>query len=220
MQFSTKSHIAALVLSSTMLSTAQAHVSFVENNAYAGKSYIAIANVPHGCEDLNALKHDTIAIAISIPAGFTGVRPADSAFGPATVETDVNGNVTRLIWTKSAAALSEDTHFIQVSFRGTLPNAPMTTLELETTQTCEGNTSKTWSGIDVPKLRILPLRARGWNKYTAQSPIDASMLSAYFSDAEIVWCNNAAYSANPVTQGLITNPLTQIPQGADYWVKY
>lgn len=220
MQVKVKTFIASLALSFALASTAQAHVSFVANNAYAGKSYIATANIPHGCEDLNAVKHDTIEVAISIPAGFTGVRPADSAFGPATVETDVNGNVTRLTWTKASAALPVDTHFIQLSFRGTLPNAPLTTLELETTQTCEGNTTKTWSGVDVPKLRILPARAPGWNKYTAQSVIDATMLSSYFSDAEVVWSNNAAYSANPATDGMITNKLTEIPQGAEFWVKY
>jgi uncharacterized protein YcnI len=220
MQVTSKTLIASLTLSFALVSAAQAHVSFVANNAYAGKSYIATANIPHGCEDLNAVKHDTIEVAIGIPAGFTNVRPADSAFGPATVETDVNGNVTRLIWTKASAALPADTHFIQLSFRGTLPNAPLTTLELETTQTCEGNTSKTWAGVDVPKLRILPARAHGWNKYTAQSVIDATMLSSYFSDAEVVWSNNAAYSANPVTDSLITNKLTEIPQGAEFWVKY
>ena len=215
MQATLKNLFASFSLSIVLLSNAHAHVSFVSNNAYPGKSYIATAVIPHGCEDLNAVKHDTIEIAISIPAGFTGVRPADSTFGPATVEKDVDGNVTRLIWTKAAAAL-----FIQVSFRGTLPNAPLTTLELETTQTCEGNTTKTWSGVDAPKLRILPARAPGWNKYTAQSAIDASMLNSFFSDAQIVWSDNAAYSANPVTDSLITNKLNAIPQGAVYWVKY
>jgi hypothetical protein len=72
----------------------------------------------------------------------------------------------------------------------------------------------------VPKLRILPARAPGWNKYTAQSVIDAAMLSSYFGDAEVVWSSNAAYSANPVTDSMITNKLTEIPQGAEYWVKY
>lgn len=220
MQSTHKMLFTSLVLSFALVPVAHAHVSFVANNAYAGKSYIATAVIPHGCEDLSAIKYDTLQIAISIPPGFTGVRPADSAFGPATVEKDADGNVTRLIWTKAAAALAEDTHFIQVSFRGTLPNAPLTALELETTQTCVGGTSRTWSGVDVPKLRILPSRAPGWNKYTAQSLIDTSMLSSYFSDAVIVWSNNAAYSANPVTDSLITNKLSEIPQGAEYWVKY
>ena len=202
------------------IQTAQAHVSFVANNAYAGKSYIATANIPHGCEDINAVKYDTIKIEISIPAEFTGVRPADSAFGAASVEKDIDGNVTKLIWTKSTPELAEDTHFIQVSFRGTLPNAPFTTLELETTQTCAGATTKIWTGLEVPKLNILPVRAPGWNKYTAQSAIDAAMLSTFFKDAVIVWYGNAAFSANPVTDGLITNKLTDIPLGADFWVKY
>jgi len=202
------------------IQSVQAHVSFVAVNAYAGKSYIATANIPHGCEDLVGNKYDTIKIEISIPAEFTGVRPADSAFGMASVEKDLAGNVIKLIWTKSTPELIEDTNFIQVSFRGTLPNAPLTTLELETTQTCAGATTKTWSGLDVPKLNILPARAPGWNKYTAQSTIDATMLGNFFKDAVIVWYGNAAYSANPVTNGLITNKLTDIPLGADFWVKY
>ena len=215
-----KSILTATALLFVAVHTAHAHVSFVANNAYAGKSYIATANIPHGCEDLSGIKYDTIKIEISIPAEFTGVRPADSAFGAASVEKDLDGNVTKLIWTKSAPELAEDTNFIQVSFRGSLPNAPLTTLELETTQTCAGATTKIWSGLDVPKLRILPTRAPGWNKYTAQSAMDATAIATYFSDAVIVWYGNAAYSANPVTDGLITNKLTDIPLGADFWVKY
>jgi periplasmic copper chaperone A len=215
-----KTFIASLACLFISIQGAQAHVSFVADNAYAGKSYIATATIPHGCEDLVGNKYDTLKIEISIPPEFTGVRPADSAFGRASVEKDIDGNVTKLIWTKSAPELIEDSNFIQVSFRGTLPNAPLTTLELETTQTCAGATTKTWSGLDAPKLNILPARAPGWNKYTAQSPIDAAMLNTFFKDAAIVWYGSAAYSANPVTNGLISNKLTDIPLGADFWVKY
>lgn len=199
---------------------ADAHVSFVANNAYAGKSYIATANIPHGCSDTNGTQYDTVKVEISIPAGFTGVRPQDSGFGPAAVEKDASGKVTKLIWTKSAAALPEDTHFYQLSFRGTLPNTPLQSLEFVTKQTCSGNTTKTWEGADVPALRILPARASGWNKYTAQTTINEVTIKAFFADAHIVWSNGAAYSANTVTAGLITNKLTTIPLGAEFWVKY
>ena len=199
---------------------AEAHISFAANNAYAGSSYIATANIPHGCADANGVKHDTTKVEIAIPAEFTSVRPQDTAFGSATVEKDSNGNVIKLIWTRTATTLSEDANFYQVTFRGTLPDAPLTTLEFVTTQTCEGNTTKSWEGAEVPKLRILPTRTPGWNKYTAQADIDEATIKAFFGDAYIVWSNGAAYSANPVTAGLITNTLTTIPLGAEFWVKY
>ena len=209
---------AAMLLS--IAHVADAHVSFVANNAYAGKSYVATANIPHGCEDSSLAKYDTIKIEITIPAGFTAVRPADAAFGPATIEKDGSGNVTKLIWTKAAAALTDDTHLYQVTFRGTLPNTPLQSLDFVTKQTCSGNTTKTWEGVDAPKLPVLPARAPGWNKYTAQENIDEATIKAFFADAYIVWSNGAAYSANAVTAGLITNKLTAIPLGAQFWVKY
>jgi uncharacterized protein YcnI len=203
------------------ISVANAHVSFVANTAYAGKSYVATANIPHGCEDASANLYDTIRVEMVIPAGFTGVRPADAPNFTASIETDVvTGAVTKLIWTKNTAGLPADTNFIQVTFRGTLPNTPFANLELATTQFCVGDTTRIWSGVDVPKIALLPARAPGWNKYTAQAEIDAATLGAFFKDALIVWSNNAAYSANPITNNLITNKLTLIPAGAEFWVKY
>lgn len=202
------------------LSLAEAHVTFVANNAYAGKSYVATLNTFHGCEDANATEYDTVKIEVTIPAGFTAVRPADATFGPASVEKDTNGNVTKLIWTKTAPALTEDANFQQVTFRGTLPNEALTTLTFPTTQTCAGDTTKTWIGADAPKLRVLSVRTPGWNKYTAQQNIDEATLKAFFTDAHIVWSSGAAYSINPEIMKLVTNPLTAIPQGGVYWVKY
>ncbi len=201
---------------------AQAHVAFVANNAYAGKGYTATVNVPHGCSDaiVTTTHYDTIKVEVTIPIAMTSVRPMDNTFGPATIEKDLSGNVTKLIWTKTANALAEDTNLYQFTFKGTLPDTPLKTLEFVTTQTCPGNITKTWEGIDVPKLRILPVRAPGWNKYTAQADIDLTMIKAYFADAYIVWSSDAAYSANPVTNGLVTAPLTTIPTGAEFWVKY
>ena len=210
--------VAAGLLSITNI--AGAHVSFVANNAYAGKSYIATANIPHGCEDGNGNHYDTIKIEMDMPAGFISVKPADASFGPASVEKDANGNVIKLIWNKAAAALEDDTNLYQVTFRGKLPNTPLQSLPFITKQTCANNTSFTWEGADVPALKLLPVRAPGWNKYTAQTTIDEATLKAFFADANIVWSNGAAYSSNSVTAGLITNKLTSIAQGAEYWVKY
>lgn len=205
-----------------MFQPAHAHVSFGPNNAYAGKGYTATINVPHGCSDavVTTTHYDTIKVVVTIPIAMTKVRPMDSVFGPATFEKDSNGNVTKLIWTKTTAALADDTHLYQFTFKGTLPDTPLKTLEFVTTQTCAGSSSKTWEGADVPKLYILPLRAPGWNKYTAQADIDLATITAFFSEAQIVWAGGAAYSANPVTAGLITAPLTTIPMGTEFWVKY
>lgn len=211
--------IAAALLLGT-LPAAHAHVSFVASNAYADTTYLATATVPHGCTDLAGTDYDTLRIEIEIPAGMTDVRPADAVFGPVTIETDTNGAVTRLIWTKTAAALAGDTHLYQVSFRGRLPNMPLATLAFATTQICAGNTMKSWAGVDAPVLRVLPKRTPGWNKYTAQADVNEATIKAFFGDAQIVWSNGMAYSANPVTAGLIANPLTGIPAGMDYWVKY
>jgi hypothetical protein len=204
----------------SVASIANAHVSFVANNAYAGKSYVATANIPHGCEDDAGNKYDTIKIEMSIPAGFTSVRPADATFGPASVEKDEAGNVTKMIWTKTAAAATSDDFLYQVTFRGTLPANALQSLAFTTTQTCAGDQSFTWEGTDAPALKVLPVRNSGWNKYTAQTALDEATIKAYFADAQIVWSNGAAYSANSVTNGLIITKLTSIAQGAEYWVKY
>lgn len=201
-------------------SIANAHVSFVANNAYAGKSYVATANIPHGCEDEAGNKYDTLKIEMSIPAGFTSVRPADATFGPASVEKDGEGNVTKLIWTKTAAAAESDDFLYQVTFRGTLPATALQSLVFTTVQTCAEGKTFAWQGTDAPSLKVLPTRSIGWNKYTAQTALDEATIKAYFADAQIVWSNGAAYSANSVTNGLITTQLTAIAQGADYWVKY
>lgn len=197
-----------------------AHASFVKENAYAGSRYVATANIPHGCSDLNSNTFDTIMIEVSIPGEFTSVRPMDSTFGAATLEKDGEGNVTKITWTKSSEALDEDSHFYQVSFRGRLPDTPLHTLGFEITQICAGDTSRTWDGDNTPSINILPSRSPGWNKYTAQSDISEDTIASFFSDAEIVWSNDSAYSSNPVISDLIESPLTIIPAGEDYWVKY
>lgn len=203
----------------------EAHTSFVVNATnlpFAGKSYTATMNVGHGCEDETTGTHyDTEILEVEIPATFTKVRPMDATWGTAAVETDIAGNVTKLIWTRTLAAHAEDTHLYQVSFKGSLPNAPLTTLEFVATQRCNGDTIATvWEGADVPTLKLLPARLPGWNQYTAQADIDEATIKSFFADALIVWSNNAAYSANPHTAELITNPLTAIPLGAVFWVKY
>lgn len=202
----------------------QAHTSFVINatsNAFAGKSYAATLNAGHGCEDANGVKYDTERLEVEIPAEVTSVRPMDAAWGTASVEKNDSGAVTKLIWTRTTTAHAEDSHLYRVQFSAKLPNTPMTTLAFRAVQFCNNGTVETaWEGLEAPTLKLLPTRTPGWNKYTAQADIDETTIKAFFADAYIVWSGNAAYSANAVTAGLITNVLTLIPAGAEFWVKY
>jgi hypothetical protein len=68
----------------------------------------------------------------------------------------------------------------------------------------------------------MPPRMPGWNKYVAPKAItDLSV----FDDAQIVWVDDAAYSANEATAALIADEegvskLEKIPAKAEIWVKY
>ncbi|MEJ2682024.1 MAG: DUF1775 domain-containing protein [Gammaproteobacteria bacterium] len=204
------------------VSTAQAHVSFLKDtNAYEGKSYVATLQIPHGCTHaVNGDHSDTVKVEVSIPDNFLNVKPADSVFGAATITRDASDRVTHITWTKSQAA-EEDYLYNQVVFRGTPAlGAAFSSLEFVTVQTCESGDTVAWEGSTVPKLKVYPARALGWNTYTASSNLDVTALRTYFSDAYIVWYNDAAYSANAVTNGLINTPLTDIPAGGEFWVKY
>ncbi|MCE9672058.1 DUF1775 domain-containing protein [Myxococcus stipitatus] len=218
---------------------AQAHIA-ASGPAYVNTTADIQFTVGHGCSG-----SDTYRLKVSIPETLTGVRPLDSVFGKATVEKDANGTVTAIIWTRASTAdvLPSDTHAHRVGLRARLPDAPFTTLYFPTTQTCIDATGKeltvdwvgTSSGHDhgtdsgtpdapepAPALFLLPARKPGWNKYTVNEHVhDLSV----FDDALIVWSGNKAYSANPVTQGLIAEEkdaaaLTEIHPGTEIWVKY
>jgi periplasmic copper chaperone A len=215
----------ALLCAAGFTTAAQAHVSFVNNiNAYSGSDSVVTIQFTHGCQVNHAGPYfDTTEVEVTIPAGFTGVTPMDSVFGPASIEKDEAGNVTKIIWTKDESdARDEDILYTQLSFRGKpAANSAFTQLEFPTTQTCSGGGDPAvWEGVGVPKLKVYDTRKLGWNKYTAQSALDAAALTAYFGDAQIVWYNNAAYSANPVTRALINTALTTIPAAGEFWVKY
>ncbi len=216
-----KTGITAMIASAGMLlgmlPAAEAHVSFVNSRAPAGTNFIATANVGHGCEPEGVEGGlDNTSVVMVIPAGITSFRPIHSTFGLATVD----GNT--ITWTANEASVQpSDTHYHQVSFRFSVPNAPFTSLFFDTTQFC-GEEVLAWKD-ESPVIAIVPgPRAIGWNKYTAQSDILAADFATYFGDAEIVWTVSPAqaYSANPHISALIQNPLTIIPAGASYWVKY
>ncbi|MCP3100297.1 DUF1775 domain-containing protein [Myxococcus sp. K15C18031901] len=229
-----------LALAGALAATsAQAHVA-ASGPAYANTTAEIQLTVGHGCSG-----SDTYRLKVTLPEGLGGVRPLDSVFGKATLEKDANGTVTAIVWTRAATSevLPADTHFHRVALRARLPDKPFTTLFFPTTQTCLDATGKeltvewvgTSSGHDhgsdsgtttepepAPSVFLLPARSPGWNKYTVNEHVhDLSV----FNDALIVWAGDKAYSANPVTKGLIetekdTGVLTEIHPGTEIWVKY
>lgn len=219
-----------------VMSAAQAHVEFANNTATGGRSFVATANISHGCT-IGIDHYDTYKVVVELPTVITlsdgttqpinlTARPVHSTIGPASV--DVN-NSNLLIWEKAMSdAEAHDSHFYQVEFRFTVP-VPVNplglgTLGFKTTQYCTDGVSEVgtlvWEGPEIPTIKVVPARTPGWNKYTAQTDIDADSIAAFFPDAQIVWSNGQAYSSNPVIAGLINNPLTIIPTGTEYWVKY
>lgn len=209
---------------------AQAHTSFVvteSSKAFAAKSYYGTLNLGHGCTDLVSGAHfDTEKLEVDIPPTATSVRPVDAEWATAAVVKDQTTPtiITRLVWTKTGPVQLEDSHLYRVSFTVKLPDAPLTTLAFPARQICHNSEgveiTTPWEGLEAPTLKLLPARVPGWNKYTTQIEINTATIQSFFSDAQIVWSGASAYSANPVTDGLISNKLTVIPAGAEYWVKY
>jgi uncharacterized protein YcnI len=219
---------ASVTLVLAAIQTAQAHTSFVIDATsvpFANSNYTGTLRAGHGCEDEATGEHyDTEKIYVEIPAGVTGVKPFDAAWADASIETNSTTGITTITWTRRAnlAVQPADTHLYTVSFRGKLPDAPLTSLAFRVVQVCNGGTLETaWEGANAAMLNLVPARSPGWNKYTIGVAVpDAAALKKFFGDALIVWSNNAAYSANPVTDGLITNKLTTIPASQEFWVKY
>ena len=215
--------------------TAGAHVS-VAGPAFANTTWEANFNVGHGCEG-----HDTYSVKVEIPAGVTSVRPIDSVFGKAFVTRDQAGAVTTITWTKEQIdVLPQDDNYYRLSARMRLPNTPFAKVFFPTTQVCRdavgAETIVEWIGTGAepiptdgaappepaPAVTLLPARVPGWNKYTVATAVSDLGL---FSDAEIVWSGDAAYSVNPNLAALIgvepgTTALTTILAGSEIWVKY
>jgi len=214
--------------------TAYAHVS-VAGPGTANSTYEATFGIGHGCEG-----SDTKTLRVKIPAGVTSVRPLHGGvFGYPAIEKDQAGAVTYVTWTKSAVdGPDADDKYYKLGIRLKLPDAPFTTVYFPTIQTCVSGAVTEWvgenqteshaadAGVEAPEpapaLVVLPARSAGWNKFTV--PVALKDLSI-FNDAQIVWSGTAAYSNNPSTKALIgsepnTTLLTEIPAGAEIWVKY
>ncbi|MEY4980329.1 MAG: hypothetical protein RLZZ352_2599 [Pseudomonadota bacterium] len=221
-----------------MAFTAQAHVGVVNTQtpyAVAGKTYELVLAVPHGCAVPNtspAVEADTYKVEVSIPAGFTGVRPiVDGVFGKPVLTKDGSGAVTKITWTKGAAFdSSADDQSYRIGLRSTAPNAPFTTSQFNVIQYCKNPVAGgadlftdwanyTSSGVtsnQSPKVKIFPARVPGWNKYNlaatnekhTQADVTA-LLTDYFADAQIVWVapgtntGKGAYSVNTNTAAKI-----------------
>jgi periplasmic copper chaperone A len=210
---------------------AVAHIS-ATSPGFANTTQEIVLSNSHGCEGA-----DTYTVKTTIPAGVTSVRAINSGdFGKATVQTDATGQVTSVTWQKADAdLLAGDTHYYKTAIRARLPNQPFTVIYFPTEQTCKrtdggilvshwtNTTSDLDGGEPAPAVTLLPARRPGWNKYTV--PVAIPTLSVFFSDAQIVWKGNAAYSANPAVTELIggtpgVTALTSLAANDEIWVKY
>lgn len=232
-----RSFLSSSALSATFVTlvagAASAHVSVASGPGFGGKSQEITFGVGHGCEGA-----DTLSVRVEIPAEVTSVRTLTSDFGRATVETNDAGLVTAVTWQKPEADLLEaDTGYYKLVMRIRVPDQPFTTLIFPAHQTCKAAdgtvTVVDWIGAEAaeveggpepaPRLLILPARLPGWNRYTV--PVAVADLSTVFSDAQIVWKGDAAYSANPITVEQIAQTpgvtaLAALAAGDEVWVKY
>lgn len=233
---------------------ALAHIGVVNTmtpQAVAGKSYELVLAIPHGCPipaTSPAVDADTYKVEVSIPAGFTGVRPIiDGVFGKPVLTKDSTGAVTKITWSKPASLDSTaDDQSYRIGLRGTAPNAPFTTVQLNVKQYCRnpvaggGDLFTDWSNYtssgvtsnQSPKVKIFPARVPGWNKYNLattnekHTPADvAALLTDFFSDAQIVWLSpgtntgKGVYSANPNTTTKIQALIAKDPTHYDLSTK-
>jgi uncharacterized protein YcnI len=214
---------------------AQAHIS-ATSPATANSTQEITFGVGHGCGVV-----DTFQIEVQIPAGVSNVRPLHGGvFGnPKLVKDEATGVLKSIRWTKNVADVADgDPNYYKLAIRAKLPDAPFTTLYFKTTQTCRDasgvETTEEWFAegeseghsetgpAPSPAVYLLPARTAGWNKFVVTQAIkDLSV----FNDAQIVWADNKAYSANAVTKAFIesepgTQLLTEIPANTEIWVKY
>ncbi|MCA9538322.1 MAG: DUF1775 domain-containing protein [Myxococcales bacterium] len=213
---------------------AHAHVSIVSGPATAGATNLITFGVGHGCAGA-----DTYRLTVEIPAGVTGVRPMGGDLGRPMVAKDAEGNVTSVTWQKPDDEVFEaDVAYYQVVLRLKAPEAPFTPLYFVAHQTCraaDGTESTVdWSTLpgdegageeDHPAapVMLLPARVAGWNRFTVSAAM--TELAMYFSDAQIVWKDGAAFSANPVVTDQIgatpgVSALESLEAGDEIWVKY
>lgn len=238
------------------VSVASAHVAVASGPATSGVSNIVTFQIGHGCDKVNgandAVSHDTLSLKITIPTDAAGnslvssVRaiPNGQFTNPIAIETNDAGGVKSVTFSKPESALTAtDTQFYTVQLRFALKGgSPVTntpafsTLSFNAEQVCEDPATKAkktvlWDGVDhgggaepAASLIVVGARRPGWNQYTIATHIPDP--SVFFSDAQIVWRDTAAYSANPLIAKAIaaTAGVTTITAGIHpddvIWVKY
>jgi hypothetical protein len=218
-------HVAATVLTLAPALGASAHAS-IPDKGNAGKTQLINFSIGHGCDD----DSDTTTVEIQIPAEVTSVRAAPSAdFGAPVLTRNAGKVVTKVTYTKTRTNPIDELYYL-LQLRIAVPMTPFTTLDWVIIQRCkkadgsEGMVA--WDGSDdehpPARLPILPARSAGWNKFTVPEAIDDLSI---FSDAEIVWSGDSAYSGNATTAELITGEegvsvLESIEANSEIWVKY
>ena len=226
--------LASITALTTIVTASPAHVSIASGPAFAGKRAVLTFSVGHGCEGA-----DTIAIDVSLPSAITSARGMPSTFGFADVQLDDADLPTNVVWTKDEVREVDDQYY-QLGIRIAVPDEPFSVHYFSVLQGCrdaDGMEYATdWAALpgDEPEeegeeappaaqLVIVPERHPGWNKFEVPSDIDD--LALFFSDAQIVWLDDAAYSANPAIAELIeddedVDTLEDIPGDSEIWVKY
>jgi hypothetical protein len=213
----------------------EAHVGVVNTQlpyAVAGKSYELVLAVPHGCAVPNsspAAEADTYRVEVTIPNGFTGVRPIiDGVFGRPAITRNGEGAVTTLVWTKAPSFDSEDDdQSYRIGLRSTAPSAPFTKAQFNVKQYCKNPAGGDDLVVDwanyvgssggapsnqSPTVKIFPARAPGWNKFQLAATNEkhtkdavTALMADFFSEAQIVWVKpgtndgTGGWSANTAT---------------------
>ena len=210
-----------------------AHISIITEPHFSNTYSQFEFAVPHGCQGF-----DTLRLEMTLPSALTRVRPLDSVFGSAIVQTNDQEEATKIIWTKSTELYESDSHAYTVALRAKTPDTPFVTLYFPVVQVCldadQNEIQAAWVGmgghdhgaesseLPAPSALLNPPRKLGWNNYYIDQHLhDLSI----FNDAEIVWMENSAYSSSDHTMQLILEDenvqlLEMIHPGSEIWVKY
>jgi uncharacterized protein YcnI len=135
--------LAALI--ALAVTPAFAHVTLTDPNALPGAHYVAHFRVGHGCSG-----SPTIALAVTIPEGVSGIQP-DAKAGWTLEISHAGSHVSTVTWKGGTLAADKPDEF---TIAMTLPGQPGT-LAFAATQTCE-NGVESWTelpAVDGHKLK-------------------------------------------------------------------